>query len=58
MPMPEIDPNALYTTEQAAKMLMQIDPGMTYEEAYREVLIAINLGKLKVAGYLQPPHGS
>jgi hypothetical protein len=39
-------------------MLMQIDPGMTYEEAYREVLIAINLGKLKVAGYLQPPHGS
>ena len=34
---PDIDPNALYTVDQAAKMLMKVDPSLTFEEAYRNV---------------------
>lgn len=53
---PQIDPNALYTTEQAAKFLMEVDPSLTLEEARREVGIAIAQGKLRVSGYLAPRH--
>lgn len=47
-----IDPNGLYTVEKAARMLMQVDPSFTYEEALREVRMAIASGKLPIAGYL------
>ncbi len=32
---PNIDPDALYTTEQAAKMLMEVEPWLTFEQAYQ-----------------------
>ncbi|WP_156795563.1 hypothetical protein [Bradyrhizobium icense] len=47
-----IDPNALYTVEQAARLLMQVDPSFTYEEALREVRMALSSGELPIAGYL------
>jgi hypothetical protein len=47
-----IDPNGLYTVEKAARLLMEVDPSFTFEEAVREVKMAIFMGELPVAGYL------
>lgn len=51
---PEIDPNAFYTLDQCAKMLMEADPSLTLVEAKREIAMAIASGELPVAGYLKP----
>lgn len=53
--MPDIDPKALYTVEQAARMLMEIRPELTFEEAHKQVCDAIDGGTLPVAGYLKRP---
>lgn len=50
--MPKIDPDALYTEEQAARKLMEAEPGTSLKEAQRIIRKAIDDGKLKVAGYL------
>jgi hypothetical protein len=47
-----IDPNGLYTVEQAAKLLMEVDPSYTLEEAIRKVRTAIAADELPIAGYL------
>lgn len=52
--LPEIDPNALYTVDQAAKMLMEVEPELTFAQAHKQVCEAISSGKLPVAGYLKP----
>jgi hypothetical protein len=51
---PEIDPTALYTVDQAVRFLMQADPSLTFDEAVREVNMAIEAGRLRIAGYLAP----
>jgi hypothetical protein len=51
MPMPKIDPDALYTEEQAAKKLMQVDRSLTFDEALREIHMAIRVGRLRPIGY-------
>lgn len=48
----KIDPRALYTTEQAARMLMELKPDKSFEEALKIVEDATGKGELKVAGYL------
>lgn len=53
-PLPNIDPNALYTTEQAARKLMEMDESLTFEEAHREICEAVAAGKLRPIGYLGP----
>lgn len=47
-----IDQNALYTVEKAARLLMEIDPSLSFEEAIREVRMAIESGELPIAGHL------
>lgn len=48
-----IDPDALYTVEQAARKLMEVDKSLTFEQAYQKVCDAIDRGELKVAAYLR-----
>lgn len=58
--LPYVDPNALYTVEQVAKLLMEVRPDLTFEQAHQMLCEDIDSGKLPIAGYLakrKPAHG-
>lgn len=50
----KIDLNALYTFDQALKLLMEFDPSLSEPEARRELSTAIASGDLPIAGHFIP----